>query len=398
MNTYEYIALNALGKKEKGALDAGSAKMARTGLRERGLIPVTVNEVAVGKKAGMRAKRIAYREVTLFTRQLATLLEAELPLAQSLEGVVAQTESPAAKHVLMAVKNKVAEGYALSQAMQEHPRVFSHLYCASIAAAEAAGDLSKVLLSLADHMEETERLRAKVSQALIYPSFVLIVSFIFTGLLMVKVVPQLLEVFIGNGQTLPLPTRILLVVSSGFKIFSVPVLFGTFFGFLGLRHALKKEAFAYRWDKGLLRLPIFGRMIQHVQTARFMRTLALLLSAGVPLLDALKAAKQVVTSRPISVSMTQVMKEVQEGVSLSQALTQSRYFSPMSLHMIASGERAGKLEHMIERAAKQQENELEHTLQKGLSLFEPVMILIMGGVVLFIVLAVLLPIFSATQF
>jgi general secretion pathway protein F len=226
----------------------------------------------------------------------------------------------------------------------------------------------------------------------------MIISFAFTAFLMVSVVPQLLDVFTGNGQVLPLPTRILLVISSTVKILGLPILLLIMGGFIGLKFALKKASFAYRFDAWVLRLPLLGRIIQQSETARLMRTLSLLLSAGVPLLDALRAAQQVVTSRPIASSMTEVMKQVQEGTSLHQALTHSHYFSPMSLHMIASGERAGKLEQMIERAAKQQENELESLLQKGLALFEPVMILVMGGVVLFIVLAVLLPIFSATQF
>ena len=399
MKTFEYTALNAQGKNEKGVLDADSPKMVRQALRDRGLIPLTVKEIAVGKKSisGGRS-RVSFRDVTLLTRQLATLLEAELPLAQSLDGVIEQTESPNAKHILMAVRNKVAEGYALSQALQEHPRVFSQLYCASVAAAEASGDLAKVLVSLADHMEESERLRAKVTQSLVYPSFVMAVAIIFTGVLMVSVVPQLLEVFIGNGQTLPWPTRMLLFISNAVSVVGIPFVIAIIAGVFALRHALKRETFAYRFDAWVLRLPVLGKIMTSVQTARLMRTLALLLSAGVPLLDALKAAQQVVTFRPIAASMTIVMKQVQEGVNLHQAMAQSRYFSPMSLHMIASGERAGKMEQMIDRAAKQQENELEHALQKGLSLFEPIMILVMGGVVLFIVMAVLLPIFSATQF
>jgi general secretion pathway protein F len=373
--------------------------MVRQALRDQGLIPITVTEI-LGEKGQKKNRfaRVSYRDISLVTRQLATLIEAELPLVQSLEGVIEQTESKTVKHILMVVKNKVAEGYSLSQALEEHPRVFSQLYCASIAAAEASGDLSKVLVSLADHMEETERLRSKVTQALIYPSFVMAVAFIFTGILMVSVVPQLLEVFIGNGQSLPFPTKLLLVISRGVSLLGIPFIIAVTAGVFALRRALKREAFAYRFDAWVLRLPVLGRIITHIQTARLMRTLALLLAAGVPLLDALKAAQQVVSSRPIAASMTHVRKEVQEGVSLHQALTHSRYFSPMSLHMIASGERAGKLEQMIDRAAKQQENELEHSLQKGLSLFEPIMILVMGGVVLFIVLAVLLPIFSATQF
>lgn len=399
MNTYEFTALTSHGKKEKGFMDADNPKIVRQALRDQGLIPVTVTAVAQGKRdSARRFSRISYRDISLLTRQLATLLDAELPLISALEGVIEQTESKPTKQILMVVRNKVAEGYSFSHALEAHPRAFSQLYCASVAAAEASGDLSKVLVSLADHMEETERLRSKVTQALIYPSFVMLVSFIFTAILMVSVVPQLLDVFVGNGQTLPLPTRILLVISRGVSVLGIPLLISIIAGTIAFRQALKRETFAYRFDAWILRVPVLGRIITHIQTARLMRTLALLLSAGVPLLDALKAAQQVVTSRPIAHSMDAVRKEVQEGVSLHQALSHSRYFSPMSLHMIASGERAGKLEQMIERAAKQQENDLEHSLQKGLSLFEPVMILVMGGVVLFIVLAVLLPIFSATQF
>lgn len=399
MNAYQYTAITQTGKEQKGVLQAESPKALRLVLRERKLIPLTVTPVTLkqNKFALFQRELISVKTLTLMTRQLATLLEAEIPLVESLECLAQQSSTMKAKELATALRAKVTEGYSLSQALDEFPQVFSTLYRSSVAAGEASGDLAKILLSLADYQEEQQALRAKVTQAMIYPSFVMAIAFIFTIVLMVTVVPQMLDVFADQDKPLPTVTKALLMISTvlekGWWLMALMAV-GSFLGF---RKYVSDPTRRARWHQCVSKVPVVGPMIITVQTARFMRTLALLLQAGVPLLDALAAANRVVTHLPMQTALESVAQEVREGVSLKIALDKTGYFSAMSMHMIASGERAGKLESMMERAAKQQETEVDQTLSKGLALFEPIMILVMGLVVLFIVLAVLLPVFSATQ-
>lgn len=399
MNAYEYTAITENGKTRKGTAQADSVKTLRQTLRAQSLIAVDIKPVQVANKKSFfsRKKRVNTKALTLMTRQLATLLDADIPLADSLQGVAQQSEGQAVKQLVLALKSKVTEGYSLSQALDSFPQVFSDLYRASVAAAEASGDLSKVLLSLADYLEQQQALRAKITQAMIYPSFVMGIALLFTMILMVTVVPQMLEVFSDQDQALPTVTLILLGVSGFLEKAWWLLVLGVIGGIFGFKKYCADETRRAKWHVFCLKMPIFSSMIKTVQTGRFMRTLAVLLHAGVPLLDALTAAKKVVTMLPMQQALLQVQQDVREGVSLHKALNDTGYFSPMSMHMIASGERAGKLEDMMQRAAHQQETEVEQTISRGLALFEPIMILGMGLVVLFIVLAVLLPVFSATQ-
>lgn len=400
MNAYEYTAITQDGKQKKGTLQAADIKSVRKMLRDQDLIPTNIapsTQHGRGFLGFFNRKKISHQTLTLMTRQLATLLDANLPLAECLKGVAEQSESDVAKGLLLNLQAKVNEGYPLSQALEHHPKIFSQLYRASVAAGERSGDLAKVLVSLADYLEEQQRIKAKVSQALIYPSFVMLIAVVFTGVLLVTVVPQLLDVFADNEQDLPLVTEILLGLSALVSKTGWLIVLASVVGGIAFKKANEKTAFKARCQRFYLRLPMVGRLYQSVQTARFLRTLALLLHAGVPLLDALQSGRNVMSAIPLQDKLNTVVKSVKEGASLSAALKQTGIFSPMSLHMMASGERTGHLEPMIERAAKQQETEMEHKLGKGLALFEPVMILVMGGVVLFIVLAVLLPVFSATQ-
>jgi len=399
MNAYQFTAITQAGKEQKGIMQAESEKALRQLLRGQSLIPLTISPVSENKKKFSLFSRrsISVKSLTLVTRQLATLLEADIPLVECLGCLSEQVTLPQVKALIIALRAKVTEGYSLSQALDEFPDAFSTLYRSSVAAGEASGDLAKILLSLADYLEEQQALRAKVTQAMIYPSFVMAIAFIFTIILMVTVVPQMLDVFADQDQELPAVTQVLLVISTVFKkawwLLALFVL-GGFIGFKKYCSELKRKA---RWHAFCTKIPGIGSMIITVQTARFLRTLALLLQAGVPLLEALEAANRVITHLPMQAAIESVQQEVREGISLKTALEKTGYFSAMSMHMIASGERAGHLESMMQRAAKQQETEVEQTLSRGLALFEPIMILVMGLVVLFIVLAVLLPVFSATQ-
>lgn len=399
MNAYQYTAISQSGKEHKGVMQAESMKALRQMLRQQSLIPLDVSPVTLKQSgfAWFKKTGVSTKALTLMTRQLATLLEADIPLVESLQCVADQSTQPKTKELITALRAKVTQGYSLSQALEAFPQVFSTLYRSSVAAGEASGDLAQILLSLADYLEEQQAVRAKVTQAMIYPSFVMVIAFVFTIILMVTVVPQMLDVFAEQETELPAVTQVLLVMSNLMqKAWWVFLLMGIG-AVIGFKKYCSDNTRKARWHRFCTKIPGIGAMIITIQTARFLRTLALLMHAGVPLLDALAAATKVVTHLPMQASLTSVAQEVREGISLQRGLEKTGYFSAMSMHMIASGERAGKLEAMMQRAAKQQESEVDQTLSKGLALFEPIMILVMGLVVLFIVLAVLLPVFSATQ-
>lgn len=399
MMSYEYQAVDQQGKRIKGVLQADNPKALRQALRAKQWVPLVVTEITQAQKQRRWWKRqtVSHPAMTLMTRQLATLIEAEIPLAEALHGVADQTESPYLKQVVQDLKNKVSEGYALSTALRQYDHLFSQVYCASVASGESSGDLGLILNALADYMENQQKIRQKIIQALIYPAFVMIVAFIFTAILLVSVVPQMLEVFADQQQALPTVTRVLLWMSDAVSAFGLPALLLVMFGLIAFQQACKRPTFKIRWHRFCLRMPIVGKMIISIQTARFMRTTALLAQAGVPLLEAMGAGAKVVTSLPMAQAMYAAAKQVREGLSFYLALANTKMFSAMSLQMLASGERAGQLERMMQRAAVQQETEVEAVITRALTLFEPLMILVMGGVVLFIVLAVLLPVFSATQ-
>lgn len=399
MKSYAYTAIDTAGKHHKGVLQAEHDKAARQQLRARTWVPISVKVVNDKQRSidSWRGRRVSHKSITLMTRQLATLIEADIPLAEALQGVEQQTQDKELKLILQHIKSRVTEGQPLSSALKIYETLFSSVYCASVAAGESSGDLSLILNALADYLEDQQRIRQKVKQAMIYPSFVMIIAIVFTGILMVTVVPQMLEVFADQETELPVITQVLLMISDGVSLLALPMMLMSLLGLIIFNRACRNHKFRFRWHQWCLRIPLIAHLIKTVQTSRFMRTTALLAHAGVPLLDAMEAGTKVTTSLPISTSLLSAKEQVREGVSFQQALNGTGHFSAMSLHMLASGERAGKLEHMMQRAAKQQESEVESAIAQSLSLFEPVMILVMGAVVLFIVLAVLLPVFSATQ-
>lgn len=406
MPAFQYTAINSKGEKNKGIIEADSAKHARQLLRDRSLTPIEVNltqhkshklslsSLFKSGKAGLTSKELA-----LLTRQLATLLSAGLPVEEVLTTVAEQTEKPRSKGLILSVRSKVLEGHALASAMREYPDAFSSLYCSTVAAGEKSGHLEVVLQRLADYTEQQFNMRRKIQHALIYPSIMVLVSIGIVGFLLEYVVPRMVSVYSNIGQTLPALTQFLIGFSSGIQQYGIYLLIAVVIAVFFFKRSMKNNAaFKEKIHTFVLRIPIIGNAIKVANTARFSRTFAILSSAGVSVLEAMTISSQLVTNVPIRKAIEEATKRVREGANIHLALKQSKYFPPMSIHLIASGEASGQLENMLERAANNQDNEITHLIETTLTLFEPMIILVMGAIVLFIVLAVLLPIFQLDQF
>lgn len=407
MPAYFYIAVSPGGQEQKGVIEAESEKHARQLLRDKAFIPVKVRPSQEKKNLGIkksnftfaRSQSLSTNELALITRQFATLLAAGLPVEEGLLAVAEQTEKPRIKGLLLSVRGKVVEGHALASAMKEYPEAFSALFCATVAAGEKTGHLDKVLLRLADYTEQQSHMRQKLKTALIYPSMIVLVAFGIVGFLLEYVVPKMIAVYGHLNQALPLMTEVLIACSNAVKAYGLYTLLAIIVGVIVWRRALKRSPrLREKAHFMLLRLPLIGYSIKTANTARFSRTLSILTAAGVPILEAMTISAQLVTIIPIRKAIEQAVHHVREGAAIHLALKQTGYFSPMSVHMMASGEASGQLEGMLERVAINQEDEVSRMIEVALALFEPAVILIMGAIVLFIVLAVLLPIFNLNEF
>lgn len=409
MPAYYYIALNHTGRQHKGVLEAESEKHARQLLRDKALFPMQIRPYVSKKKSAdglfTKISRIFFRnhlttkELALFTRQFATLLTAALPIEEALSALAEQTEKSRVKSLILSIRSKIVEGYQLASALSEHPQNFSPLFCATVTAGEKSGYLDKVLLRLADYTEQQWSMRRKLSTALIYPIMIVMVAVAIVGFLLEYVVPKMIGVYSHINQTLPLLTTILISISDvvkndGWYVLGMICLM-TYF----VRRLLKNNTeFRQKVHAFLLKLPIVGYLVKTVNTARFARTFAILSASGVSILEAMRISAQLITAIPIRKAVETAVNQVREGKPIYATLKQTTFFSPMSVHMIASGETSGQLEDMLERVAQYQEEEVSRIIELGLALFEPAVILIMGVIVLFIVLAVLLPIFELNQF
>lgn len=403
MGAFQYQAINLKGTKQKGLIEAESFKHARQLLREQGLTPLTV-ESAQKKLNNIRRQafgkpQVSYKELALMTRQLATLLSAGLPIEEVLAAVAEQTEKTRTKGLILAVRSKVLEGHALASALRDYPEAFSELYCRTVAAGEKSGHLDIVLQRLADYTEQQFHMRQKIQQALIYPSVMVLVAIGIVGFLLEYVVPKMVAVYSNIGQELPGMTQFLINLSANLKnygFYCLIIIIGFIFIF---KKTMKKNlTFRKKVHQLMLRMPIIGNAIKVANTARFSRTFAILSSAGVPVLDAMSISAKLITNLPIRDAVDEAANRVREGANISLALKQTTYFPPMSIHLIASGEASGQLENMLERASNNQEGDISRLIETSLALFEPAIILIMGALVLFIVLAILLPIFQLDQF
>jgi len=407
MAAFEYLALDDRGKEKKGYLEADTARLARAQLRQQSLTPLEVNETNAGGKSrgkdkGESAARnfrggIKTSELALITRQIATLSAAGTPLEEALSAVSQQTERPRVKALMLSVRAKVLEGHSLASALSDYPKVFPEIYQATVAAGEQSGHLDAVLERLADYTEERQASQATVKKALIYPTMLVVASILIVSFLLAYVVPQVVQVFDGMGQELPRLTRIMLASSDFVRDWGLVVAGVVFVGVVLFRRAMRGEAFKTKVHGFLLKIPLIKKLIRGHNTAQFANTLAILASSGVPVLEALDISSAVITSRPMRSAVQTAATQVREGGTLGASLEKTGYFPPMLLHLIASGEQSGQLDKMLEKAATHQERELNATMALFLGLFEPVVIMIMGGVVLTIVLGILLPIFEMNQ-
>jgi general secretion pathway protein F len=403
MAGFKYQAMDSTGKLKKGVLEVDSARQARANLRDEGLIPLEVEALAQPtQKPGLggatkRRRGISSNELSLITRQFATLISSGLTIEQTLNALIEQADSEQQRQILAGIRGEVLAGNSLAASMGQYPQVFPELYRTLVRAGEQSGQLSEVLQRLADYTEESQALRQKVTLAFVYPAIITLVAIAVVVGLLTYVVPQVVQVFQNTNQTLPLLTRALMAVSAFVRTTGIFWLTAIVIGVWLFRRAMRADAFKYRVHAFLLRLPLVGRLIRGINTARLSSTLAILTGSRVPLLTALQAGVGVMNNLPMKNALEDAHRMVREGASLSRSLASSKMFPPVMVHLIASGEASGKLDTMLERVATQQTREIEARVTTMTALLEPVLILTMGVVVLIIVLAILLPIFELNQ-
>jgi general secretion pathway protein F len=398
MGAFEYTALDGSGRERKGILEGDTPRHVRQLLREQQLLPVSVTEVAQREARRQRtfslARRVSAADLALFTRQLATLVRAGLPLEEALLAVSQQTEKPRVQSIVLGVRARVMEGHALADGFAEFPRIFPEIYRATVAAGEQAGHLDKVLERLADYTESREQIRQKVLAAMLYPIVLTVMSFGIVLLLLVFVVPKVVAVFESSKAKLPVITRILISTSGFFRAYGLYLLIAAVLAFVLFRRWQRDPAARRLVQRLQLRAPLLGKLTRGFNTARFTRTFSILSASSVPVLEALRIAGEVVTNLPMRDAVTDAAARVREGAPIGRSLAVSRMFPPMTIHLISSGESSGQLESMLERAAISQERELDGLLSALVGLLGPVLIILMGLFVMGIVFAMLLPIFE----
>ncbi|MEJ2602215.1 MAG: type II secretion system inner membrane protein GspF [Gammaproteobacteria bacterium] len=398
MGAFEYVALDSAGREKKGVLEGDTARQVRQILRERTLVPLEVSEVA--EKESSRQLSLSLRrgfsanELALVTRQLATLVHSGMPLEETLQAVAQQTDKPRTQSILLGVRARVMEGHTLAEGLEEFPQAFPEIYRATVSAGEQSGHLDAVLERLADYTETRQALRQRITNALVYPVVLVLMSLGIIAFMLSYVVPQVVGVFETTGAELPILTRILIGVSDFLREWWWLLLAGIAAAGFGIWRLLKLEGPRRRYHRLLLRLPLIGRITRGVNTARFTRTLSILAGSGVPVLEALKISAEVIMNIPMREAVQEASLRVREGAAISRSLAASRLFPPMTIHLISSGESSGQLEQMLGRAADNQEREMDGLITTLMGILEPLLIVFMGGVVLTIVLAILLPIFQ----
>ncbi|MDC0663379.1 type II secretion system inner membrane protein GspF [Marinobacter sp. SS21] len=400
MPAFDFKALDERGKQKHGVLEADSARAVRQQLRERSLTPLEVVP-AVEKQA--RTNPLSSRgslspaDLALVTRQLATLIQSGIPIEQALSAAAQQSQKPRLKSMMIAIRAKVMEGYSLADSLGEFPRAFPRLYRSTVAAGEHAGHLDLVLNRLADHTERRQEARQKIQLAAIYPIILSFVAIAIVVFLLTYVVPDIIDVFLKQGQELPALTQVMLSVSEFLSSYGVYLGGLIALAVVVFRLALRKPANRLRFHRSLLNLPLVAGMVRGVNTAQYASTLSILTTSGVPLVDAMRIAGEVLSNDYLRQELRGAAQKVSEGGSLHRSLDQTGYFPPMMLHMIASGEASGELDSMLERTARMQENTLQAKIATIVGLFEPMMLLVMGVVVLIIVLAIMLPILNMSN-
>jgi general secretion pathway protein F len=398
MGAFEYTALDTQGREQSGLVEGDTVKQVRQLLRERSLLPVTVSEIRHGEEKRQRSftlrRGVSAGDLSLLTRQLATLVKAGLPLEEALLAVSQQSEKPRVQSIMLGVRSKVMEGHTLADGFSEFPKVFPEIYRSTVSAGESSGRLDGVLERLADYTENREVTRQKVLGALLYP---IVLSFVCLGIvtmMMVYVVPKVIEVFESSKGNLPLATKILIFVSDFLRNYGIYLLIGIALAIVGFIYWLKNPENRRRFHRFQLRVPLFGRLVRGLNTARFTRTFSILTASAVPVLEGMRIAGEVVTNLPMRDAVTAAAQRVREGAPIGKSLQTSRLFPPMTVHLISSGESSGELDTLLERAATNQERELDSMIGALVGLLGPLLIVVMGLFVMGIVFAMLMPIFQ----
>lgn len=399
MPAFEYEALDAGGKRSRGFLNADSEVAARRELRRRNMAPLKVDRADDRKVQGMATgfpagpgRHVSRRDLMIFTRQFASLVDAGIPLEEALGLLTRQSEKPALRRVLTATRSRVQEGSRLAEAMGDHPKSFPAVYRAMIAAGEGAGGLGRVLDRLAEYLEKADAVRQKIQGALVYPAALAITAMAVVSALLVFIVPRIAEQFEGTGVALPLPTQIMIALSEFLQAWGLSLLAALAILIMALMLAMRSEAVRLQRDRLLRRMPIAGGWTRDMEAARFARTMAILIQSGAVLPEALRAAGRAAGNGDFASTIRRVVTDIETGMSLSDAMRKHAWFPPLLVHMAAAGERSGMLGDMFERAARQIEQDVDGRTAMALNLLEPAIIITMGAIVTGIILSILLPI------
>ena len=396
MARFHYDACDKSGKKCQGTIDAENIRLARQQLRDKQLIILTITPIKERwfKQLLDHKKRIkiTHHDLVLFTRQLATLNAAAMPLEEALYVVAQQTEKKRVSELVMQIRHRVTEGFSLAQTLKQYPNVFNTLFCAMVEAGEATGKLATILTQLADYVEQQQKLKSKLIHAVTYPIILITVAISVVSILLTVVVPKVIQQFIHLKQELPVITRLLITVSDFLQQWGGGIALGILVAIVLFQRWLKQSDHRLQWHKTLLRIPVIGPLHLAVNTAHYAKTLSILSLSAVPLLDSMRISASVGSCEHARRQLTMAMDHVREGSSLGHALERTQLFSPMMKHMIASGERSGELGAMLNRAAEMQHDNLNQKISMALSLFEPLLVTSMAAIVLFIILAIMQPI------
>lgn len=402
MPAFEYNALNAQGKTEKGVLEGDSSRQISQKLKSKSLIPLEIVEISrqQSKKANavpFLKRGISTSQLAILTRQLATMIRSGSPVEGALSAVIEQTNKPRVKSILMAIRSRVREGYSLASALDEFPHIFPDLYRATVASGEQSGKLDFVLVRMADHVENSQALHSKIMLAMVYPLVLTFVAILVTVVLLTYVVPKVVQVFEDIDQTLPGITIFLIALSDFLRHYGIYIALIIAVSVFVFNIMLRTASFKFAWHTFLLKVPGVAHLVKGMNTAIFARTFSILAGSGVNALQAMRISAEVMSNQRMKKAVLDASERVREGAGISPALEKSKCFPPMTIYLIASGESSGNLVEMLEHAADSQEKEFEMIINTIMGLFEPLLIVVMGGVVLFIVIAILLPIFQLNQ-
>ena len=395
MPTFEYVAVSTSGKREKGLVSADSARAARKELRVKQLTPIKLAEAKASsgsKQVSLFQPKLSQSDLLLVTRQWAMMIQSGTPVEEVLQASASQAEKPEVRKVLYAVRTSVTEGYRLSEALAEHPRVFKPLYRSIVAAGEASGDLGVVLDRLAEYLERSRKVRQTILAALIYPIGLAVVALLVLIGLMTFVVPRVAEQFVSMGENLPPLTQTMIAISSFLQNYGLFVLIGLVLGGFALSRLAKNHTIKRGLDSIWLRMPVIGKMLTQMNTARFSRTLSTLMGNGAPVLESLTAARGSLGNAVFQDAVSEIIVKVREGGGISRAMKATGVFPPLMTQLASSGEASGHLPDMLLRGARYLEDEFESATAVALGLLEPLIILLLGGIVALVVLSIMLPI------